>query len=109
MSLYIGTSSNTATKVRQVNVIFNDGIDSDINEGNIKTGIKIMGVTGNFTANGTQSAGNSVATSSEIVSSYSAWANGQEVTGSVVINKFYTGNSEPSSDLGNNGDIYLKR
>ena len=30
------------------------------------------------------------------------------VQGSVVINKFYTGSSAPSSSLGNNGDIYLQ-
>lgn len=30
------------------------------------------------------------------------------VSGSVVIQKYYTGNSEPSSSLGHDGDIYLK-
>lgn len=30
------------------------------------------------------------------------------VQGSVVINKYYTGSSAPSSSLGNNGDIYLQ-
>lgn len=30
------------------------------------------------------------------------------VSGSVVIQKYYTGTSEPSSSLGNDGDIYLK-
>lgn len=30
------------------------------------------------------------------------------VSGSVVIQKYYTGTSEPPSSLGNNGDIYLK-
>ena len=30
------------------------------------------------------------------------------VNGSVVINKFYTGSSTPSSSLGSNGDIYLQ-
>ena len=30
------------------------------------------------------------------------------VNGSVVINKFYTGSSAPSSSLGSNGDIYLQ-
>jgi hypothetical protein len=30
------------------------------------------------------------------------------VSGSVVINKFYTGSSAPASSLGNNGDIYLQ-
>ncbi len=109
MSLYIGTGTNTASKIKQVNVVFNDGVDSDINPSNIKTGVKIFGVTGNFTANGTQTAGNSVATSNEIVSNHSAWVNGQEIIGNLDINTFYTGSSEPTSDIGNNGDIYLKR
>lgn len=30
------------------------------------------------------------------------------VSGSVVIQKYYTGTSDPSSSLGNDGDIYLK-
>ena len=30
------------------------------------------------------------------------------VTGSLVVNKYYTGSSAPSSSLGNNGDIYLQ-
>lgn len=30
------------------------------------------------------------------------------VQGTVVINKYYTGNTSPSSSLGNNGDIYLQ-
>lgn len=30
------------------------------------------------------------------------------VSGSVIIQKYYTGTSEPSSSLGNDGDIYLK-
>ncbi len=35
-------------------------------------------------------------------------ANGNAVTGSVVVQTYYTGSSDPSSSLGNNGDIYLK-
>ena len=30
------------------------------------------------------------------------------VSGSVVIQKYYTGSSSPSSSLGNNGDLYLQ-
>lgn len=33
---------------------------------------------------------------------------GVTVNGSLVINKYYTGSSAPSSSLGNNGDIYLQ-
>ena len=35
-------------------------------------------------------------------------ANIFNVQGTVVINKYYTGSSAPSSSLGNNGDIYLQ-
>ena len=33
---------------------------------------------------------------------------GNEVTGSVVTQTYYTGSATPSSTLGNNGDLYLK-
>lgn len=33
---------------------------------------------------------------------------GATVNGTLVINKYYTGSSNPSSSLGNNGDLYLK-
>ena len=33
---------------------------------------------------------------------------GATVNGSLVINKYYTGSSNPSASLGNNGDLYLK-
>lgn len=48
------------------------------------------------------------ASASDIVSGATAYANGSKVTGSLVINKYYTGSSAPSSSLGNDGDIYLK-
>lgn len=48
------------------------------------------------------------ANASDIVSGATAYVNGSKVTGSLVINKYYTGSSAPSSSLGNDGDIYLK-
>lgn len=33
---------------------------------------------------------------------------GNRITGSVVVQKYYTGSTAPSSSLGQNGDIYLK-
>lgn len=48
------------------------------------------------------------ASASDIVSGATAYVNGSKVTGSLVINKYYTGSSAPSSSLGNDGDIYLK-
>lgn len=54
---------------------------------------------------GTQTiAGDADLVASNIVST----ANIFGVQGSVVINKYYTGSSAPSSSLGNNGDIYLQ-
>lgn len=35
-------------------------------------------------------------------------ADGTKVTGSLVVQNYYTGSSAPSSSLGNNGDLYLQ-
>lgn len=35
-------------------------------------------------------------------------SNGEQDTGTLVIQHYYTGSSAPSSSLGANGDIYLK-
>lgn len=35
-------------------------------------------------------------------------ASGKWIDGTLVINKYYTGTSEPSSSLGNDGDIYFQ-
>ena len=109
MSLYVGTSANNGARIKKLGVVFNDGLDTDVGPSNIKTGIKILGITGTFTAPGTQAGGNSVATSSQIVSGYSAWVNGSEVLGSLDINHYYVGSSVPDASIGRDGDIYLKQ
>lgn len=48
------------------------------------------------------------ADASEIVSGKTAYVNGSKITGSLVIQKYYTGTSAPASSLGNNGDIYFQ-
>lgn len=48
------------------------------------------------------------ATANDIVSGVTAYVNGEKITGTLVVQKYYTGSSEPSSSLGNDGDIYLK-
>lgn len=48
------------------------------------------------------------ATAEDIVSPATAYVNGEKVTGSLVVNKYYTGSSAPSSSFGNDGDIYLQ-
>lgn len=104
MSLYIGHD-----KIKQVNAVFNDGVATNVRDGNIKTGIRILGVDGTFTGSGTQTAGYDLASGGDIVDGKSAWANGSEVLGTLVINNYYTGSGTPSPSLGVNGDIYLQQ
>jgi len=103
MSLYLGQD-----KIKSVNVMFVEGDGSTIIEENIKSGVTILGVEGNFTSDGTQTTGYNIASPNEIIEGYSAWANGNEVLGNVKINNFYYGTTEPNANLGNDGDIYLR-
>ena len=75
--------------------------DTDLIAKNIKSGISIFGVTGNFTADAT-------ATAEDIIQGETAYINGAEITGTLIVNKYYTGSAAPSSSLGNNGDIYFQ-
>ena len=104
MSLYLGN-----VNIRKVGTVFQAGDTSQVAPENIKAGVSILGTSGTFTSASTLGAGVSPATANQIVRSYGAFVNGVKVEGTLVINHFYTGTSEPSSDLGNNGDIYLKK
>lgn len=75
--------------------------DSDLTAANIKTGVQIFNITGSYTSDATAVAG-------DIVNTKTAYVNGSKITGNLVINKYYTGSSAPSSSLGNNGDIYFQ-
>lgn len=48
------------------------------------------------------------ATQSDIISGQTAYVKGSKVTGNLVVQRYYTGSSAPSSTLGNDGDIYLQ-
>ena len=69
---------------------------------NIKNGVNIFGVTGSYTSDATASA-------ADIVSGKTGYVAGNKVTGSLVIQNYYTGSSTPSSSLGSNGDIYIQQ
>lgn len=75
--------------------------DSNLTAANIKTGVQIFNVTGTYTSDANAAA-------ADIVSGQTAYVNGSKITGSLVVQHYYTGSSTPSSSLGNNGDIYLK-
>ena len=48
------------------------------------------------------------ATAAQINDGATAYVNGVKVTGTQVIQHYYTGSSDPSSSTGSDGDIYLK-
>lgn len=75
--------------------------DSDLTAANIKTGVQIFNVTGSYTSDATAAA-------ADIVNGETAYVNGSKITGSLVIQHYYTGLTAPSSSLGVNGDIYLQ-
>ena len=103
MSLWIGNK-----QIKQVGVVFTDGDTSQLSAQNIRKGASILGVNGTFTDD-TLLGGNSGAAAENIMNGYSAFINGQRIDGSLEVNNYYTGTSEPSSELGKNGDIYLKK
>ena len=79
--------------------------DANLVAGNIKSGTSIFGVSGSYSGLDTSDA---TATAADIVNGLTAYANGRKLEGSLIIQKYYTGSTVPSSSLGNNGDIYFQ-
>ena len=75
--------------------------DADLTAGNIKANVNIFGVNGNFTADATAGA-------DDIAKNATAYVNGSKITGTLVVNAYYTGPNAPSASLGIDGDIYLQ-
>ena len=79
--------------------------DSNLVAGNIKSGTSIFGVSGSYSGLDTSDA---TATAADIINGLTAYADGRKLEGSLVVQKYYTGSTAPSSSLGNNGDIYFQ-
>jgi hypothetical protein len=75
--------------------------DADLIAANIKTGVSIFNVSGSYTSDATASA-------ADIISGKTGYVNGSKITGNLVVQKYYTGSSTPSSSFGSNGDIYVQ-
>jgi len=109
MSLYVTNANGGRKKIKQVGVVFTEGDTSQLSAENIKSGVSILGISGTYTSSSTLGGGEEPITADDVVTGHSGWVDGTKIEGSLDLNVYYTGSSEPSSSLGNDGDIYLKR
>ena len=79
--------------------------DANLVAANIAFGVSIFGIAGTHSSIDTSDA---TATDADIVSGKTAYVNGSKVTGTLVVQNYYTGTTIPESSLGNNGDLYFK-
>lgn len=80
--------------------------DANLSAENIKDGVTIFGVSGSYSGTDVS---DTTATDGDVLSGkYFYTSDGVKTQGSLVIQHYYTGSSEPSSSTGEDGDIYLK-
>ena len=85
-------------------------IQGDVNliPANIASGVSIFGVTGTHQGGGGTDTSDATATESDIVNGKTAYINGGKVTGTLVVQNYYTGSAAPESTTGEDGDLYFK-
>lgn len=79
--------------------------DANLVAENIASGVSIFGVTGTHSSIDTSDA---TAADADIISGKTAYVNGSKVTGTLVVQNYYTGTTAPESTTGEDGDLYFK-
>ena len=82
--------------------------DANLVPENIASGVSIFGVTGTHQGGSGTDTSDATATEADIVNGKTAYINGGKVTGTLVVQNYYTGTTIPDSSFGNNGDLYFK-
>ena len=85
-------------------------IQGDVNliPANIASGVSIFGVTGTYQGGGGTDTSDATATEADIVNGKTAYINGGKVTGTLIVQNYYTGTTTPESTTGEDGDLYFK-
>lgn len=82
--------------------------DANLIPKNIASGVSIFGVTGTHQGGGGTDTSDATATQADIVNGKTAYINGGKVTGTLIVQNYYTGTTTPESTIGEDGDLYFK-
>lgn len=82
--------------------------DANLIPANIASGVSIFGVTGTHQGGGGTDTSDATATQADIVNGKTAYINGGKVTGTLIVQNYYTGTTTPESTIGEDGDLYFK-